>query len=457
MIKKLRFKFIFATLAALLIVLVIILGAVNIVNYNKVVGDIDDILYVLEYNGGSFDGKKDGKEGKEGKEDFPGGKPDGIPEDMLDSPGSPRPEDMAGAFPEDGEFEFDSEGWRHRGIDISDETPYETRYFVVNYDLEGSFSSADLGRIASVDEEEALEYAAKAYTSSGSKGFIDNYRYLVTENTECTRIIFLDATSRMASTRSFLLISIIIAAAGWLIMAVIVVILSGRIIKPFADNYEKQRRFITDAGHELKTPLAIISADVEVLEMDMEEENEWLDDIKGQTKRLTELTNELVMLSKMEEAPDKAQWVEFSLSDVTEETVNPFRSRAIAEGKTLAMNITPMITMNGQEKAIRQLISILMDNACKYSLPESEIKVTLRASGKNAVLEVYNKCAPVTKEQLSHMFDRFYRTDESRNSSTGGYGIGLAIARAVTDGHKGKIQASTDDGNSISITATLPL
>lgn len=492
MLKKLRIKFIAAVLAALLAVLVIILGAVNIVNYTNVMNEADDIIYVLEYNGGSFESftKKDlhgipdadteayenmkhsdssSEDGSDavkesGKAGAWRGAPQpetdgGLPEDLPDDLPPDLPEDIEGDLPgdiPDERAERFLNGNNERGIRIGVETPYETRYFVVYLDSEKTVTSTYVEMISAVDDTSARELAQQVSASQKTAGNIGSYRYAMCENDDGYMIIFVDITSRMDSFRSFLLASIIIAAAGWLIMAVLVMILSGRIMKPFADNYEKQRRFITDAGHELKTPLAIIAADAEVLEMDVEEDNEWLSDIKSQVVRMTDLTNELITLSRMEESPDKAQMTSFSLSDVAEETVKPFTSRAIADGKSLVFEIQPMITVCAQEKAIRQLISILLDNACKYSLEGSEIRVSVTKTGRSAQIQVFNKCAPVSKESISHMFDRFYRADESRSSSTTGYGIGLAIARAIVTGHKGRISASSEDGNSLTITALIP-
>ena len=151
---------------------------------------------------------------------------------------------------------------------------------------------------------------------------------------------------------------------GLLAVLVLLVIFSGRIIAPVAESHEKQRRFITDAGHEFKTPLTIIGADADLLELDCGE-NEWLTDIKSQVKRLTGLTNDLIFLSRMDEERPQFQHIEFSLSDVTEEVVQSFQGPAKAQNKELVLEIQPMLSLTGDEKAIRQLVSILMDNAVK--------------------------------------------------------------------------------------------
>lgn len=258
----------------------------------------------------------------------------------------------------------------------------------------------------------------------------------------------------MTSFQTFLVTSIFVSIFGVTAVFILVLLLSKKAIEPVAESYEKQKRFITDAGHEIKTPLTIIDADTTILEMEYGE-NEWLSDINIQTKRLTGLTNDLIYLSKMEEENTKAAMIEFPFSDVTEETAQSFQNLAKVQNKHFIMDIQPMVTLKGDEKAIRQLISILLDNAVKYCGENGQIKVSVWKKGKNAMLSVYNTTKEMKKENLSHLFDRFYRTDESRNSQTGGYGIGLSIAKAVVTAHKGKIQASSEDGRSLLITVTL--
>ena len=233
------------------------------------------------------------------------------------------------------------------------------------------------------------------------------------------------------------------------------IFLSAYIVKPFLENYEKQKRFITDAGHELKTPLTIIDADAEVLEMDFGE-NEWLSDIQNQTKRLTDLTNNLILLARMEEESMKLPMVEFPLSDVAEEVIGNFQTLAKAQNKFLHGKIQPMISMKGDEKAIRQLIGILLDNAVKYSDEKGEILLTVEVQRNHIFLSVFNTTEFINKKEIAHLFERFYRADKSRNSQTGGYGIGLSIAAATVRANKGKISAITEDEKSLRITAVFP-
>ncbi|MFQ9800920.1 MAG: sensor histidine kinase [Clostridia bacterium] len=185
-----------------------------------------------------------------------------------------------------------------------------------------------------------------------------------------------------------------------------------------AESYEKQKQFITDAGHEIKTPLTIIKADTDVLEMDFGE-NEWLSDIRKQTVRLTSLTNDLVYLSRMEEAGDSMAMIEFPFSDVVGEAAASFQALAQTQGKEFQCDIQPMLSLNGNEKAIQQLVGILLDNALKYSPKNGMVSLKVWKQNRAVYLSVLNTTeSPVQKDKLDLLFERFYRTDTSRNSQT---------------------------------------
>lgn len=281
-------------------------------------------------------------------------------------------------------------------------------------------------------------------------------RYTTVTSDSGTRVIFLDCQRTLSSFHTLVFTSVSVCLIGMLLVLLLMFLLSGYIIKPFIENHEKQKQFITDAGHELKTPLTIINADAEILEMDYGQ-NEWLADIQEQTKHLTSLTNNLITLSRMEEERTRLQMIDFPFSDMVEETIQSFQSLARTQNKTFETSIQPMISLYGDEKALTQLVSILLDNAMKYSTPEGEISLCLEKAGNNVKLSVYNTADSIDREQLPHLFDRFYRTDKSRSSRTGGYGLGLSIAAAVVNTHKGKITATTQDEHSLLITVTLPL
>ena len=189
--------------------------------------------------------------------------------------------------------------------------------------------------------------------------------------------------------------------------------------------------------------------------MECGEDNEWIRDIRSQVSRLSSLTKDLIYLSRMEEENKSLQMIDFPLSDVITETAQSFQSLARVQQKTFRVDVEPLLNLCGDEKAITQLISILLDNALKYSDEHGTISLKAHAKGKNVLIEVFNTAGKVDTSELGKLFDRFYRADKSRNSQTGGYGIGLSIAKAVAEAHRGKITASSTDGKSLTITVTL--
>jgi two-component system sensor histidine kinase CiaH len=441
MIRKLRIKFISLALIAVLSVLVIIMGAINVLNYKSVVDSADHVLELLVENGGTFNGLiwHDPKENSS----------DGSnPATQNSSSGTMTTEEVR-----EKSRLFHA---KLREYGLSAETPFETRYFSATVKKNGKMTDVNTGKVAVLSTSEAKKLIRRAYRSDKTSAFIGDYRYKKAKTDSGTLVVFVDCGKTLGNFRDFRNSSIMVSAFGFAIVALLVYFFSGLITKPAAESYDKQRRFITDAGHEIKTPLTIIEADASVIEMDSGP-NEWLDDIKVQTKRLTNLTNELVYLSKMDEQNrENVTMIDFPLSDLVTETANSFESRAKVAGKDLEMAVDPMISMHGDEESIRKLVSILLDNALKYSDDNGKIKLSLSGKGSYIKLSVYNTVEKIEKKDLSRIFDRFYRADESRNSESGGHGIGLSIAQAIVKMHGGRISAVSPDGKSLTITAYLP-
>jgi len=415
MINRLKRKFIIIATVFMFILMTALVLIMNIVNYCEVVSESDAILDVLSRQNMPFFDEKD--------------QPPKMKDDKMD--------------------DFVPRG-------MSPEVPYESRYFTATVSPDGEILQSDLTRIVSVDDDSAKDYVQKALARGADHGFIGDFRYLKTADGGGTRIIFLDCGRKLDSFTSFLWISVIVGLGGCVAVFFAFMLAAGRIVAPIAESYEKQKRFISDAGHEIKTPLTIINANVDLLGSDGEKEE--LSDIRQQTKRLTELTNNLILLSKMEEAEHAIQKIEFPLSDLVGETVGSFRAPAAARGLDLKVDIAPNITACGSPDAIRQLVSVLMENAVKYSKDGGCVTVGLAVHRKTATITVSNETADVISESdLPHVFDRFYRTDVSRNSGTGGHGIGLSIAKAIVDAHGGTISAATKSGHDFSVTVTLPM
>ena len=335
------------------------------------------------------------------------------------------------------------------------ELPYESRYFSVTLTSSDSCGLIDVDQIAAVNSVTAAQYAIEVLAGGKDHGFIGNYRYIVNIEDDGTQITFLDCRRSLSNFRAFWITITQVAIAGFILVFLLIIYFSRRIVNPTVESYEKQKLFITDAGHELKTPLAIIDADADVLSIDVGD-SEWLADIKKQVRRMTTLTNDLICLTRMEEEDNTAAMIEFPLSEIVTETASSFQAPAKTQKKELLMDIQPAVSMNGNEKMIRQLTSILLDNALKYSPENGTIMVSLKKTGRQIRLSVFNTAVEVDATELPHLFDRFYRSDRSRNSATGGYGIGLAIAKAIVNTHRGRIQATTVDGKSLTIEADFP-
>lgn len=339
---------------------------------------------------------------------------------------------------------------------INIETPYSTRYFVVEL-KDNLVTKVSTEHIAAVDNTKALDYAQKVY-NTGTPGFgtIDLYKYYYTTDGEKAMIIFVDWQRDLAKCLVLAIISAFVSLITITVLTILVYLLSKKAMKPVADSIDKQKQFITDASHELKTPLTIIAANAEVLEM-CEGENEWLTSIKNQTTRLSHLVKNLVELTKLNEIHDDKLRSNFNISTALLETASNFETSAEVANKNFSYSAADDIIYHGNEAEIRQLITILCDNAIKYTDECGHIKLSLYKSGKNIIIESYNTCEYVDPQTVSRLFDRFYRADSSRtrDSKTGGYGIGLSIAQAIVHRHKGKIKVFTSGTTGITFKITL--
>lgn len=415
MIKRLKKKFILLATVSVLIFMAVLVGIMNLVNYSSVITEADSVLDILSQPNAPF-------------------------ADPQEMPGRP-PQELKDFIPHG----------------MSPEIPYEARYFSAMILRKGTIEEADVSRIVSVDLKSVDDYVQKAMESEKDRGFIEQFRYAKQTDGRMTRIIFLDCGRKLDSFRTFMWTSMAVGLLGCVIVFIIFLFAAGRIVHPIAESYEKQKRFITDAGHEIKTPLTIIGANLDLLESDYGE-NESISDIRTQTKRLSTLTGDLVYLSKMEEAESTLTKVAFPVSDLIAETAQQFNALAQTQRKAYRVQVEPNLTMCGAPDAIRQLINILLDNAMKYSPDEGIVTLDVYTQKKMLFISVFNTTfVPISKESITHLFDRFYRTDASRNSETGGHGIGLSIAQAITTAHDGKITAETQGGSNFKITVTMPL
>ena len=399
MIRRLRKRFIrIATLAVTAVLLVLCLS-VNIANYISVDSGLTNVLNVISDNRGTMPPMPHGQP--------PEGRPDGQ---------------------------------------LTKETPFSTRYFVLRYDGDGDLIKADLDKIAAVTEDDVGEYLSLALEHGEGYGCARGYKYRVVYNGEDRWMaIFLDDYQEMRSVREFALVSLAAMADCVALVYVIVVLCSRRAIDPVVQASERQKQFITDASHELKTPITVIATSLKVLEMETGKQK-WIDKAQTQTEKLTELVNSLVTLSRMDEEKTPLHFAPFAVSDAVRETAESFRDFAESNGHALRLEIAPELAFSGDEYAIRQLVSILLDNVVKYAAEGTGIAFSLEKTKKGVLLSSVNVSrTPLAPEELDKLFDRFYRADPAR-SGTGGFGIGLSIARSIAEGHKGGIRASLEDG-----------
>ncbi|MCR4786969.1 MAG: HAMP domain-containing histidine kinase [Lachnospiraceae bacterium] len=404
MIKKMRRRVILAAMLAFFAVIFMIGVLVNVINFIVVTSTADQTLSAIM----SFEER--------------------IP--MKPRPGDPPP----GPF---------------KGLpDV--ESNYMTRFFSVRFDEKGDAVLVSTDYVASVDEEAAVRYARQILDKKTDHGYYKEYRYVKDEKDTTTTVIFLNTWREQMSMRSLLVLTILVSALSLAIVFVLVALLSRRAIRPIANNIKQQKQFITDASHELKTPLTSISTSIDVIALE-HGDDEWTDNIKKQTGRLSKLVSELVTLSRLDEENPLPNKEEFSLSNTAWELIELYEPQAKGNGKNMTSDIEENITMFGEKSAIWQMLSVLLDNAIRYSDTDGEIRFSIYKKRNKINIEVFNTCHYETVPDVERLFDRFYRPDDSRNEQTGGTGVGLAIAKAVADTHGGKISASCPSGNTMTI------
>ena len=398
MIKKLRRKFILIAMCSMIFVLGTIVTVINVLNYQKTDNYSNRIISLLTDNEGGF------------PKDFP-----------------VRP---------------------NQGDGMTPETPFEARFFSVMLDEQGDVVFSDVRQIAAITPQTAEEYAKTLYQDSKTAGMYDDYKYRVKETDEGTLYIFLDCTREMNSFRGFLQTSILISLGGLAVVFILIIIFSHIALKPVEESYQKQKHFITNASHDVKTPLTIINAGAEVIELE-HGEVEWTKEIKKQTERLTALTDKLVFLSRMDEENQKIEIREFNLSELICEAIEPYENIATSKGFSFSFDCQSDIVYKGNEEMLSQAIALLMDNALKYTNEQGQISISLKKTVKGIELRFKNTADSVKEGNNNEIFERFYRSEQSRNSKTGGHGIGLSVVKAIISAHKGKISAYSSDGKSM--------
>ena len=330
------------------------------------------------------------------------------------------------------------------------EQNYMTRFFTVRFDQDGQVIFASTDNIAAIGEEDAIRYARQMLNSGKERGYWKDYRYAKERVSDTTVIVFLNTSREQQSMLSLLILTLIVSLVSLLIVLVLVALLSGRAIRPIANNILRQKQFITDASHELKTPLTSISTSIDVITAE-HGEDEWTDNIRKQTGRMSKLVGELVTLSRLDEEIPLPSKEHFSLSNTAWEIVEVYKPQAKAGEKNLDVSIEENVELFGEKSAIQQMLSVLLDNAIRYSDEKEDIRFCVYRKRGKPCIEVFNTCQLDVIPDPDRLFDRFYRPDASRSSHTGGTGVGLSIAKAVADAHGAKISASCPSGKTMTI------
>ena len=406
MIYKLQKKFILICTVSVLLVVALVFGVILVLNISSMNRNMDMLADRVSEGGGRFPGAMEEK---------------------------PQPDKMPPPNAQD--FEF-----------ITPETPFSTRHFTVFFDKQGEVARTNTESIYSITAEAAVEYAESVLNDKDARGWIDNYRYKVFATEMGKGVVFVDGSmSRSSLMQSMTIAGLVLLGCAALVL-ILIFLLSKKAVKPIAESYEKQKQFITDANHELKTPLTLILANLDIAEAELGK-NEWLDDIRSEGHRMTELVNQLVALSRMDEEGQPLNITEVALGKLVADTVAEFEPLAKERGKALTSNIEKGISYYGDEALLHRLVGILMDNAIKYCDQGGEITVNLHR-GRRTILTVENTYAAVGDLELNRLFDRFYRADKARKF-TGGYGVGLSMAKAIVEKHKGEITAYKKDATHI--------
>lgn len=401
MIKKLQYKIIAVILGTLLLVFAAVLLVLNLSVYQTSANRSDEFMQAVVDNDGFM---------------FP----------QRDSPG-----------PGPGRFErepFSNPQMMRAG-----------RFFYAKVSQNGEMIEFNLVMMFDFSEDDALDYVKSALNSNRNKGNIDSFSYLTAEKPYGQIVVFAERSIENLLLEQLNKTSLWAAIIVCLILAGLAVFLARWMVAPVQESFDKQRRFISDASHELKTPLTIISANVDVLQNEIGE-NQRIEHIKAQSQRMSGLVHDLLTLAKADEEQENIIRSEFNLSGAILNTALEFESRAFEEGKQYSFDIAENILYTGDEKQIKQLAGILIDNAIHYSDDNGQIAVSLNADGNHIRLSVFNTGIGVSNEEQEKIFERFYRVDESRSRETGGYGIGLSIAKAIVEAYRGKISVSGEYG-----------
>ncbi|WP_342420589.1 HAMP domain-containing sensor histidine kinase [Paenibacillus sp. FSL E2-0178] len=422
MFKKLRNRFLIVNLATISIMMLIAFASIYIIMYVNVQNDINMALHRIADN----------------EQKGPGGA-QGGPRGAADGGGMPMDKGPIDAY-----------------------QPDRSVSFTIQTDTSGTLVSKDSKFTM---DDEFYDAALKEALSNGKdigRFTLDGSRwiFMVKHTADGKQIVFMDITSQQKILTNL----IYTFTAVGLLMLIILYFTSrffaNRSIAPVREAFDKQKQFIADASHELKTPLTIINTNADVLLSNSDDtirnQAKWLQYIKSETERMTRLTNDLLYLTEMDDSRTGMIHSKFNMSDAVENIILTMEAVIFEKNISFDYNIEPELTVLGNSEQIKQVVMILLDNAVKYTNPKGAVTISLKKQNNDVLLSVSNTGEGIAAEHLTRIFDRFYRTDTSRARKQGGYGLGLAIARSIVDQHKGKIYAKSVIGESTTFYVQLP-
>ena len=424
MFKRSRKKIILAIMGSLILLFAITLSVILLASYREIRQENMEMLkrhvelYYLENETG-------------GPSDAP---PDTQPDARPDRPGASAPE-PPGKPPLDQKPDYQL-----------------STFYSVAFGENDTVIAVDNGEKEVYSEEELIRIAKEILAGNNASGRSGSLSYIAERRPDYTLVAFMDNTVSESGLNTLFRNVLIIGGAAILVMFFISLYLSGRIIRPLEENDQRQKQFVSDASHELKTPVAVISTNAEMLSREIGD-NEWLANIQYENERMGGLIRQLLDLSRAENAEAQTEQVDFSRIAAGEALA--FEMLAFEQGKTIQSDVEEGVQLTGNPTQLTQIVSVLLDNAIRHAAGK-EISLTLKHQGHAALLTVTNDGDAIPPDKLKHLFDRFYRVDEARTDDGHHYGLGLSIAKAITEKHGGSITVSCRDGK-IRFTVSIPI
>ncbi len=414
MIKTLERKYITTAMAAITVLIVFLLGAINVVNVVVVNSQIDDTMEILATTQGDAGNAS-------------------VNTKYSDSFFAP-----------------------FFGLYRSDyDTLMSSNFFIVRYSPVGDSIFVDVTRTSSVTNEEAQEYALGVIQSESTEGKVDSYEYVVYADSSSVYVIFLDTSYYINTIWRIAMLSIAGGIFTWLVMFILVSFLSKKAIQPIAQNIENEKQFITNAGHEIKTPLAIIQSNTEAMEI-FYGENKYSKNIKTQTVRLSDLMQQLLLMAKMDEGNYTVVREKINISSLAQEQADSFTPSFELKKVEYKTDIQPDLEIEFDRNQLTQLFTIMLDNAVKYTDEEGDGLLTVKKEGSQIRIQFENSCEAVPQTKPENLFNRFYRADQARTQKpNSGYGVGLSVAQQIVESNKGTIKIEYLNDKRIAFIVTL--